>query len=83
MRLDGDLGVALADEHLRAALHVAGGLEHRDERRREDRRQRRHRGAWAALNSDVSRPFLRPASGRIAVKVINPLGDEAMKVFRV
>ena len=27
--------------------------------------------AWATLNSDVSRPFPRPASGRIAVKVIN------------
>ena len=39
--------------------------------------------AWATLNSDVSRPFTRPASGRIAVKVINHLGDEAMKVFRV
>ena len=39
--------------------------------------------AWATLNSDISRPFPRPASGRIAVKVINHLGDEAMKVFRV
>ena len=39
--------------------------------------------AWAMLNSDTSRPFPRPASGRIAVKVINHLGDEAMKVFRV
>ena len=39
--------------------------------------------AWATLNSDTSRPFLKPASGRIAVKVINHLGDEAMKVFRV
>ena len=39
--------------------------------------------AWATLNSDTSRPFRRPASGRIAVKVINHLGDEAMKVFRV
>ena len=38
--------------------------------------------AWATLNSDTSRPFLKPASGRIAVKVINHLGDEAMKVFR-
>ena len=38
---------------------------------------------WATLNSDTSRPFPRPASGRIAVKVINHLGDEAMKVFRV
>ena len=35
------------------------------------------------LNSDTSRPFDKPKSGRIAVKVINPLGDEVMKVFRV
>ena len=39
--------------------------------------------AWATLNSDISRPFDRPESGRIAVKVINHLGDEVMKVFRV
>ena len=39
--------------------------------------------AWATLNSDISRAFPKPASGRIAVKVINHLGDEAMKVFRV
>jgi adenine-specific DNA-methyltransferase len=39
--------------------------------------------AWASLHSDTSRPFDRPASGRIAVKVINHLGDEAMKVIRV
>ena len=39
--------------------------------------------AWASLNSDTSRPFDKPKSGRIAVKVINHLGDEVMKVFRV
>ena len=39
--------------------------------------------AWATLNSDTSRPFFKPASGRIAVKVINHLGDEVMKVFNV
>ena len=39
--------------------------------------------AWATLNSDVSRPFEKPKSGRIAVKVINHLGDEVMKVFAV
>jgi adenine-specific DNA-methyltransferase len=38
--------------------------------------------AWASLHSDTSRPFDRPKSGRIAVKVINHLGDEVMKVFR-
>ena len=39
--------------------------------------------AWATLNSDVSRPFPRPEGGRIAIKVINHLGDEVMKVVRV
>ena len=39
--------------------------------------------AWETLHSDTSRPFDRPESGRIAVKVINHLGDEVMKVFRV
>ncbi len=38
--------------------------------------------AWESLHSDTSRPFDRPESGRIAVKVINHLGD-VMKVFRV
>ena len=41
-----------------------------------------NRDAWESLNSDVSRPFPKPKSGRIAVKVINHLGDEAMKVIR-
>ncbi len=39
--------------------------------------------AWASLVSDTSRPFPPPESGRIAVKVINHLGDEVMKVLRV
>ena len=38
--------------------------------------------AWATLHSDTSRPFDKPKSGRIAVKVINHLGDEVMKVLR-
>jgi len=39
--------------------------------------------AWATLNSNISRPFDKPETGRIAVKVINHLGDEVMKVFKV
>ena len=39
--------------------------------------------AWESIHSDISRPFDKPESGRIAVKVINHLGDEVMKVFRV
>lgn len=38
---------------------------------------------WDTLNSDTSRPFNKPKSGRIAIKVINHLGDEVMKVFKV
>jgi adenine-specific DNA-methyltransferase len=39
--------------------------------------------AWATLSSDTSRPFEKPKNGRIAIKVINHLGDKVMKVFRV
>jgi adenine-specific DNA-methyltransferase len=36
--------------------------------------------AWSSITSTVSRPVPRPASGRVAVKVINHYGDEVMKV---
>jgi adenine-specific DNA-methyltransferase len=39
--------------------------------------------AWESLNSDVSVQFAKPSTGRIAVKVINHLGDEVMKVYRI
>ena len=39
--------------------------------------------AWEALYRETSRPFPRPSTGRIAVKVINHFGDEVMKVFNV
>jgi adenine-specific DNA-methyltransferase len=39
--------------------------------------------AWDSLYQTVSRPFAKPASGKIAVKVINDYGDEVMKVFEV
>jgi len=39
--------------------------------------------AWATLHRTESRPFSRPESGRIAVKVINDYGDEVLKVFEV
>ena len=39
--------------------------------------------AWQSLHSDTSRPFKKPDSGRIAVKAINHLGDEVMKVIDV
>ena len=36
---------------------------------------------WSAAAGMVSHPFPRPASGRIAVKVINRFGDEVVKIF--
>ena len=42
-----------------------------------------NKDAWDSLHSDTSRPFPKPASGRIAVKVINHLGDEVMKVYKI
>ncbi len=39
--------------------------------------------AWESLHSDISRAFDKPETGRIAVKVINHLGDEVMKVFSI
>ena len=41
------------------------------------------REAWEGLCRAESRPFARPSTGKIAVKVINHFGDEVMKVFRV
>jgi adenine-specific DNA-methyltransferase len=39
--------------------------------------------AWSTLYRAESRPFARPKTGKIAVKVINHFGDEVMKVYRV
>ncbi len=39
--------------------------------------------AWSTLYSTQSRPFARPPTGKIAVKVINHYGDEVLKVFNV
>jgi len=38
---------------------------------------------WEELYSTKSRPFPKPKTGRIAVKVINHFGDEVMKVVEV
>ena len=37
--------------------------------------------AWDSLKRTTSRPFKKPKSGRIAVKVINHLGDEVIKIM--
>ncbi len=39
--------------------------------------------AWRSLYGTKSRPFDRPSTGKIAIKVINHYGDEVLKVFPV
>ena len=39
--------------------------------------------AFASLYSTRSRPFPKPETGRIAVKVINHYGDEVLQVYGV
>ena len=39
--------------------------------------------AWQSLYATRSRPFDVPATGKIAVKVINHYGDEVLKVYEV
>lgn len=39
--------------------------------------------AWSLVYSTVSRPFPKPESGKVAVKVINHYGDEVMQVYGV
>jgi len=41
------------------------------------------REAWESLRRTVSRPFPKPETGKIAVKVINHYGDEVLKVYQV
>ncbi len=37
--------------------------------------------AWSSLYATRSRPFDKPETGKIAVKVINHYGDEVLKVY--
>jgi adenine-specific DNA-methyltransferase len=39
--------------------------------------------AWSTLYQTTSQPFPKPATGKIAVKVINHYGDEVLKVYPV
>jgi adenine-specific DNA-methyltransferase len=39
--------------------------------------------AWASMYGTVSRPFEKPKTKKIAIKVINHYGDEVLKVFDV
>lgn len=53
------------------------------ERLRKALRAEINESAWSTLYTTKSRPFDRPQTGKIAVKVINHYGDEVLKVFEV
>ena len=72
-----------ASEVVRAGLRLLEDQETARKQNFERLKAEINAEAWATLNSDTSRPFEKPKSGRFAVKVINHLGDEVMKVFKV
>lgn len=39
--------------------------------------------AWASIYSTISRPFDKPKTKKIAIKVINHYGDEVMRVYEI
>jgi adenine-specific DNA-methyltransferase len=39
--------------------------------------------AWKSLYSARSRPFRKPETGKIAIKIVNHYGDEVLKVYQV
>lgn len=53
------------------------------ERLRKALRAEINESAWSTLYTTKSRPFDRPETGKIAVKVINHYGDEVLKVYEV
>jgi adenine-specific DNA-methyltransferase len=53
------------------------------ERLRKALRAEINESAWATLYTTKSRPFDKPTTGKIAVKVINHFGDEVLKVYEV
>lgn len=53
------------------------------ERLRKALRAEINESAWSTLYTTRSRPFDRPETGKIAVKVINHYGDEVLKVYEM
>jgi len=59
------------------------GADHPYEKLKKALRAEIDEAAWAELYRTESRPFPRPETGKIAVKVINHYGDEVLKVYSV
>ena len=77
-------GAAVSERSLERGGHGEGtGAEEPYDKLKRALRAEIDETAWSSLYSTVSRPFAKPASGKIAVKVINHYGDEVLKVFEV
>jgi adenine-specific DNA-methyltransferase len=59
------------------------GADHPYEKLRRALKAEIDESAWSMLYSTKSRPFDKPETGKIAVKVINHYGDEVLKVYEV
>ncbi len=59
------------------------GADEPDDKLRRALRAEIDEAAWSTLYSVTSRPFPQPATGQIAVKIINHYGDEVLKTFAV
>jgi adenine-specific DNA-methyltransferase len=59
------------------------GADHPYEKLRKALRADVDEAAWSSIYSTVSRPFPKPQTGKIAVKVINHYGDEVLNVYSV
>jgi adenine-specific DNA-methyltransferase len=66
---------------VRHAYFLGGGVTH--EQLKRALRSEINEDTWATLYSTVSRPFGKPSTGKIAIKVINHYGDEVLKVYGV
>lgn len=83
LRHPASFGSTTPDQLSRYSIAYFLGVRNPYKSRRTSLKAEIDRGAWESLRRARSRPFAKPLTGRIAVKVINHLGDEAMKVFRV
>jgi adenine-specific DNA-methyltransferase len=68
---------------VRHAYFMNGGTKDPYEKLKRSLKAEIDEEAWQSLHSNVSRPFPKPDTGRIAVKVINHLGDEVLEVYDV
>jgi len=76
---------SLSCKGLRAGSSIANflGADKPYEKLKKALRADLNENVWEELYSTTSRPFPKPKTGKIAIKVINHYGDEVMKIVEV